>query len=155
MTFSFALFMKNYILQRTARCCCTNYNISLYGMSILHEKIVSFTFSIELIAMHPFSLLSRFLIWLYRLFFPQDRMPELFHPPEEQDVNKTIKEKDPMLLPVGNDHSPDAEMMEGKPFQWRQSECMRPSASTCMVKAKAIWTKERTSERGKKIMCRK
>ena len=64
-----------------------------------------------------FSLLSRFLIWLYRLFFPQDRMPELFHPPEEQDVNKTIKEKNPMLLPVGNDHSPDAEMMEGKPFQ--------------------------------------
>ena len=64
-----------------------------------------------------FSLLSRFLIWLYRLFFPQDRMPELFHPPEEQDVNKTIKEKDPMLLPVGNDHSPDAELMEGKPFQ--------------------------------------
>ena len=58
-----------------------------------------------------FSLLSRFLIWLSRLLSPNRNMPDIFHPSEEENVNKQVYES--LLLPVGTDHSPDEEMMSG------------------------------------------
>ena len=69
-----------------------------------------------------FSLLSRFLIWVSQTFFPGKRMPDIFHPLEEEDVNKVLKEEGSLSLPYGNDQSPDAELVgSGAPARFHVS----------------------------------
>ena len=60
-----------------------------------------------------FSMLSRFLIWLFRTVFPHRDLPELYHQLDELDVNKRVP-GDPLLMPVAGDQSPGEEMMGGQ-----------------------------------------
>ena len=66
-----------------------------------------------------FSLLSRFLILLSRIF-PHKEMPDLFHQSEEADVNKNVQEE-PLLIPPAGDNSPGEEMMSGEDPHFRIS----------------------------------
>ena len=66
-----------------------------------------------------FSLLSRFLILLSRIF-PHKEMPDLFHQSEEADVNKNVQEE-PHLIPPAGDNSPGEEMMSGEDPHFRIS----------------------------------
>ena len=49
-------------------------------------------------------------------------MPDIFHPLEEEDVNKVLKEEGSLSLPYGNDQSPDAELVgSGVPVHFHVS----------------------------------
>lgn len=67
-----------------------------------------------------FSLLTRFLLWIGKTFFPGREMPDVFHPPEEENVNKKLKQES-MQLPIGNDHSPEEGLAEGRAFRLQLS----------------------------------
>ena len=53
-----------------------------------------------------------FLIWLYHLLFPQKAEPEPLPPSDGDDLNQLLNE-DPLLLPVGEDQSPEPELFDG------------------------------------------
>ena len=59
-----------------------------------------------------FRQLTRFLIWLYHLLFPQKAEPEPLPPSDTDDLNQLLNE-DPLLLPVGEDQSPEPELFDG------------------------------------------
>ena len=62
-----------------------------------------------------FKMLTRFLVWLRRTLFSGKETPDIFHPLEEEDVNKVLMEKDnSLVLPAGNDQSPGEELASGE-----------------------------------------
>ncbi len=62
-----------------------------------------------------FKMLTGFLVWLRRTLFPGEETPDIFHPSEEEDVNKVLMEKDDSLvLPPGSDQSPGEALASGE-----------------------------------------
>ena len=62
-----------------------------------------------------FKMLTRFLVWLKRTLFPGEETLDIFHPSEEEDINKVLMEKDnSLVLPPGNDQSPGEELASGE-----------------------------------------
>ena len=59
-----------------------------------------------------FALLTRFLLWLYHLFFPRRDMSAPLPSPGEDDVNKVLNEE-PLMQLSGKDQSPDPGLLEG------------------------------------------
>lgn len=68
-----------------------------------------------------FKLLTRFLLWLYHVFFPTKYVPAPL--PSEDDGNlDLLNEDDTLLLPVGEDLSPDDSMLEGQNVHYQISD---------------------------------